>query len=255
MISFRIACLLPLLLCPCLGQSSQTTPPNVVQEKVRQWVEAKKTLAAERASWAEEKQRLTELNTIRRAELSELQAMATNMTDRLDAAVAKRADLESTETSLKTELAAIEQRVAAWETTLRPKLATLPQPLLDTLAEPIGRLQDGVKAPVENRMRDLVFVLAEISAFHHDVRIHRELQEIGGASREVDVLYLGLAQAFYVNKNGTLAGRGQAGPDGWTWSARNDLAADIRSAIDMSRKDRAPGMLRLPISPASGGAQ
>lgn len=249
-------CLILLLTCAPLSAFTQdATPPNVIQEKVQQWVQAKKTLAAERADWAEEKQRLIDLNQIRRAELTELQAVVTNLTGRLDAAVTKRADLEKSETTLKGELAAMEQRLAAWETALRPKLATLPTPLRVSLREPIGRIESpSSKATVDVRVRDLVFILAETAAFHHDLRVHSELREIDGDAREVDVLYLGLAQAYYVNKSGTLAGRGtpskggSKGGGGWTWTARNELAEDIRVAIDMARKDRAPGMVRLPIA-------
>lgn len=255
-------CKLLLLACATFASASafaqESTPPSVIQEKVQQWVEAKKTLAAERASWAEEQQRLTDLNQVRRAELTELQAVVTNLTDRLDAAVSKRADLEKSETTLKGELAAMEQRVAAWENALRPKLAGLPTPLRDALAEPIHRIENPKGTAVEARVRDLVFILAETAAFHHDLRLHRELREIDGEAREVDVLYLGLAQAYYVNKSGTIAGRGTpatpATPgakaaDGWNWTARNELADDIRRAVDMARKDRAPGMVRLPIAP------
>lgn len=243
-----------------IATAQVSTPPGVVEEKIQQWVQAKKTLAAERADWAEEKQQLKDLNAIRRTELAELQAIVTNLSSRLNAAVTKREDLEDSEKKLQTELAALEQRVVAWEQTLLPKLSALPQPLLDTLADPIARVKNRRAKPgekVDARVRDIVFILAEISAFHHDLRIHSELREINGESREVDVLYLGLAQAFYVNKDGSFAGRGLPGSDGWTWSPSNALASDIRSAIDMARKDDAPGMIRLPIhagKPALGEA-
>ena len=70
---------------------------------------------------------------------------------------------------------------------------------------------------------------------------------------EVEILYLGLAVAFYVDRAGENAGTGRPGAAGWEWSADNAIAGQVRRAIDIHSKSAEPGFVELPfkIQPSS----
>jgi hypothetical protein len=70
----------------------------------------------------------------------------------------------------------------------------------------------------------------------------------GGKKISVDVIYLGLARAFYTARSGDVAGVGIPQKDAWSWQARPDIADNIRQVIAVYRKDQQPQLLRLPIA-------
>ena len=63
----------------------------------------------------------------------------------------------------------------------------------------------------------------------------------------VDVIYLGLAQAFYAAEQGDTAGVGRPSQAGWQWQDQPRLAKDIRAALAVERKDSPPQLISLPI--------
>ena len=65
---------------------------------------------------------------------------------------------------------------------------------------------------------------------------------------EVKTLYLGLGQAFFVDKKGQYAGVGKPSPEGWQWESNNDLASSISSAIAIYEGIKPPdNFIELPI--------
>jgi len=242
--------------------AQEPTPPELVRQTISEWVAAKKILAAERAAWAGERQQLADLNTVRRAELAQLDSLLTNITSRSEQHGSRRAELSATRDRLRSEQAALTRRVAGWEQALRPQLARFPEPLRRRLGDTLTRLEglppasaDSTNArPLQARLRDVVFVVSEASAFHHKLTVDSERRELpGGDELEFDVLYLGLSQGWYVDRSGTRAGRISPGTDGWTWSEQPTLALDVRRAIRMVQKEETPGSVSLPFS--AGGAK
>ena len=45
-----------------------------------------------------------------------------------------------------------------------------------------------------------------------------------GAEVQAQVIYVGLAQAYFVDPSGEFAGVGSPGEDGWKWSIKPELA-------------------------------
>ena len=70
----------------------------------------------------------------------------------------------------------------------------------------------------------------------------------GGKKMTVDVVYLGLARAFYTSGAGDTAGIGTPTSNGWQWQEKPDLADEIRKTIAVHQKDSSPQLLKLPIS-------
>jgi hypothetical protein len=94
---------------------------------------------------------------------------------------------------------------------------------------------------VRDALRALLATVSKAEAFNRRVTRTREVRN----GREVDVLYLGLARAYYLGA-GT-AGLGQPGPDGWTWHEQPDLASPLKNALAVLDKKRPPETVRLPV--------
>lgn len=75
-------------------------------------------------------------------------------------------------------------------------------------------------------------------------RITRSQEERDG--RLVEVIYLGLARAYYADRGGN-AGIGEPGPDGWEWKSQASINGEVVKALDELDKKRPPELVELPL--------
>lgn len=91
-------------------------------------------------------------------------------------------------------------------------------------------------------LRSILALIAKAEQFNRRFTRSTEIQD----NREVEVLYLGLARAFYAGKNNT-AGIGKPGSDGWVWQPRPDLHSAVTNAFATMDKKLPPAMIDLPL--------
>lgn len=216
------------------------------QETLRQWIDVKKTVSREAADWVEEKQRLTDLNTIRCQELAQLDEQLARTETLRAQADEKKAELIARFQALETHRAELQARIGPLEEQLRSLRERLPEPLIKKLPT---ALDSNV---LQDRWRDLLAQLDTIRDFQQAITVTSEIREIDGTRIDVDVLYLGLAQAWYVDRSGKQAGIGAPVSNHWNWESRSELAAPIRRAIDIADKQETPDFVQLPIQPVGG---
>ncbi|NBQ65268.1 MAG: DUF3450 family protein, partial [Verrucomicrobia bacterium] len=86
-------------------------------------------------------------------------------------------------------------------------------------------------------------------AFNSTITSVKELRTFADGTRaEVTTVYLGLAQAYYTNSEGTLAGVGHPGPEGWVWSPENAQGKQILMAVHMLEgKEKTAAFINLPV--------
>ena len=92
-------------------------------------------------------------------------------------------------------------------------------------------------------------MLSRADAFHRRLTRTREVRE----GREVEVLYLGLARAYFVGDGRAGIGVPRAG--GWEWTEKPELAGELEKALAMMDQKRAPGVVSLPVAVEKGGAK
>jgi hypothetical protein len=237
---------------PAIAQEAADPTPAAVQQKIREWVKTRKQIGEEAADWETEKRSLTDLNEIRRKEAAQIDELIAAAGNRLKDAEKQRTELLAEEESLRAWRATFEQRIIKLEADLRAQLPKFPPPLRDKAGEAITRLEDPQPdTPLQNRYRDVLAILSEVGNFQSVVTIDTELREINGAQVEVEVLYLGLAQAWYADRTGKHAGSGHPGPEGWIWTADASLAGRVREAIAIQRKLAPPAFVGLPFTATS----
>lgn len=219
-----------------------------MQTKLQEWVKTKQLISREAAEWNEQKETLTDLNSIRQLETGQLADLIASAGERIDEVSAQRAAFEKEEADLKTWRRELEVRINRLENEIRPLLGGLPVPLRAGIEAAVTQLEENdPDRPLQHRTRDLLQIMQACLAFHETLTVDTEIREVGGQEREVDVLYLGLTRAWYVDRSGQFSGSGSAAPGGWVWSEDNSLAARVRRAIDIQNRLEAPGFVELPI--------
>lgn len=229
---------------------AEEAPPAVVlQEKTRQWIETRRLIGEETAKWQEEKASLAELNVIRSKETAQLDEFVKAAEVRVAELGEKKAALAKEEEDLKAWRAKLDTDIARLEANLRPLLKRFPAPLRERVQESLIRLESpDPDQPLQNRARDVLLVLQACLEFQNTLTIDHEAREIGGERREVEVLYLGLTQAWYVDTSGKHSGHGVPGEEGWIWTEDHAIAGQVRSAIEIQARRATPAFVELPLS-------
>lgn len=249
---YRIAALLPLALLPlpAAAQSAPVPAPPaaVVQEKVREWVRVQELISQEESRWHEEQQLMRDLAGLRREEIRKFDELLAAAGERVTAFEAREARLTAEESSLRTDRELLLQRIAALEPRARALLPSFPPPLRDKLEETAARLEHpDPDQPLQNRYRDILAILVEAGNFDREITVHTEVRAIETRDLEVQVLYLGLGRAYYVDRSGRHAGTGVPGDKGWIWTEAPALAGEIRRAIAIRQQEAPPALVRLPV--------
>jgi Protein of unknown function (DUF3450) len=231
---------------PAFAQEAAT--PAVAREKVAKWVETRKLISEESARWEAEKQMLSDLDNLRQREAKQMDEVIDLAKERVTDVEKLTNELSAEEKSRLIWRSSFEKRITALEDALIPQLAFLPPPVAAKVLESITRLEErNSREDLQSRFRDVLAILNEVIAFNHQLYFTPEIRTIDGKEIEVDVLYLGLTQAWYVDRTGEKAGTGRATKEGWTWIPDSAIARQVRRAIDIHTKKEAPAYTRLPL--------
>lgn len=223
--------------------------PAASRELIRQWVQTERMISEEKTAWQVEKQRMQQLLEIYRKELKLLDEELSKAGASVESVDENQRVLEQ---SLKEHREA-RQQLQATMARLLPRMQALvkkfPQPLADELESDIAVIHDP-KAMEKPRdvLKSMIAVLSGAGRFNRTITLAEETRELGeGKKLAVDVIYLGLARAFYVAGTGETAGVGSPSADGWKWDSSPGIADDVRQVIAVYQKTKQPQMVKLPI--------
>ncbi|MDF7799553.1 DUF3450 family protein [Pontiellaceae bacterium B1224] len=240
-----------LLLCAGPSFSIASPSPEETREKLSEWLQLQKTISAEAANWQAERNRLSQLNSIRKQEMNKLDELLAHSESARNLQTEKQEELNRSVTALEAQREQLIASIAALENQLIPLVDFLPPPLQKKCAVPLGRLlQPDAANTLQDRYRDVFEVLTEIAEFNQTITTDTYLLERNGQRTEVDVLYLGLSQAWYINRNGTDAGYALPTSKGWNWISDPESAPAIRNAIQIAEKQVVPDFAALTIHPS-----
>jgi len=227
-----------------------TLDPTATRELIRQWVQTERLVSEEKTNWQVEKQRMQELLDLYQKELvlldEEISKAGTSagMVDEQKETFQKELkDYRVAQRLLSETLARLLPRVSAL-------VLQLPQSLQDDLALESQLLTspDALAKPRE-ALKSVLAVMAMSGRFNRRITVVEETRTMsGGKKMTVDVIYLGLARAYYAAESGDTAGIGTPGKDGWQWQEKPELATDIRQTLAIYRKENQPQLIKLPIS-------
>jgi chaperonin cofactor prefoldin len=231
--------------------SSPSASAENTRKKLSEWLQLQKTISAEAADWKAEKQRLSDLNAIRLKEISKLDEWLAHSESARAVQTEKQEELNHAVTTLEAQRTQLGSSIAALEKQLIPLLTQLPPPLQKKRAPEIARIQqEEPEDTLQDRYRDLLLLLTEIAEFNQTITLDQYMLERDGQRTEVDVLYLGLSQAWYINRNGTDAGYALPASKGWNWISAPSSASAIRHAMQIAEKQIAPDFAALPLLPS-----
>ena len=238
---------------PAMKVTSETAPIiEATRETLTKWVETKQLISKEKSDWASGKDILEDRVRLAEAETTTVREKLKEISVAVAEAQKKRDELAAQTDKLKATAEKSKAMVIAAEKKLRPLLPQLPEPLREKLKPIIARFpEDSEKstASMAERLQNVLGILDQASAFNSTVASVKELRTFPDGTRaEVTTVYLGLSQAYYTNREGTLAGIGHPGPDGWVWKPDNANGKKILLAVHiLEGKEKGATFIDLPV--------
>ena len=243
----------PTSVAPAMKVTSETAPIiEATRETLTKWVETKQLISKEKSEWASGKDILEDRVRLAQAETTTVRDKLKEISAAVAEAQKKRDELAAQNDKLKATAEKSKAMVIAAEKKLRPLLPQLPEPLREKLKPIIARFpEDSEKstASMAERLQNVLGILDQASAFNSTVASVKELRTFPDGTRaEVTTVYLGLSQAYYTNREGTLAGIGHPGPDGWVWKPDNANGKKILLAVHiLEGKEKGATFIDLPV--------
>lgn len=222
------------------------------KEVVKKWIEARKLISREKADWTEDKVMLNEsLRVFKQesekitTEIDKANEDASKTQGEYDTLLTENKDIISANEKVTEMVKLYEKRLAV----LIPKLPSALQDKMVPLTNKLPKDPENSKAQVTARMQIIVAILGEIEKFQNAISVVSELRKVAsGEEKEVQTLYLGLGQGYYVDKSGAYAGVGLPGPQGWEWKEQPGLGPIIRKVIDQYEQKATASFSLLPVT-------
>ncbi|MBL9120431.1 MAG: DUF3450 family protein [Phycisphaerae bacterium] len=215
------------------------------------WIETQQIISKERNDWQQGKEILTGRVKIVGDEIAVLEQKIATAKASVKETDAKQAELTADADRLKAATADLASKVSAMEAEVRRLLVAMPDPVkkrLQPLADRIPSDPAATKVTAAERFQNVLGILNEINKANSDIAINYEVHELAnGKSAEVQAIYIGLAQAYFVSAAGD-AGIGRPSLEGWTWEPSTAISNDILKALEIMQGKHTPAFVPVPVT-------
>jgi hypothetical protein len=215
------------------------------------WIETQQIISKERKDWQQGKEILVGRLELVKNEIALLEGKIQEARSSVVEANKKRDELLAENDRLGATGATLTAAVTRLEGELRPILETLPEPVAKRLELLIQRIPEDpatTKVATAERFQNVIGILNELNRANNEISVNYEVHELaGGKPSEVQAIYLGLAQAYYVSGGGE-AGIGRPGADGWKWEPSKAVAGDVLMALEILQGKQTPAFVPLPVT-------
>ena len=219
---------------------------------VEKWVQTRQLIAKRKADWRVGQENIKQSIGLLKKEIALLDKEIAQTND-----IDTEADLEKQRVNFSLEDLKKSNKVvsdALWnmERKVLGLISRFPEPLKDRTTAVRTRIplkiEDLRNNSAAERMQNIVAILNEADRFNSAITMAVELRkDADGNERQVQVIYLGLGQAYFVDQNNTIAGRGVPGSEGWMWSFNNGLAPKIRKIIGIYENGLPAEFVSIPV--------
>ena len=247
----RCLCLCAVAFLAICADARAGDPVAESKTELKHWIETRKTLQRTKRDWKVDKATLDQTVGLLERELSLLDAEIGKLQAGANKGATQRQELSDRQAALKQTSETVSKRLKTLEDRLLALAPVFPRPLADKTKPLMRRLKSGggqEGSSLGQRLQSLLGILNEVDKFNGSLTLTGELIDIDGKQTQVETLYLGLSQAYYVDRKGARAGVGVPTKNGWEWTARNDLAHAVTHVLLVYRSEHPAEFIELPVT-------
>lgn len=233
-----------------------TAPSAPTLEQTRmtmdKWIETQQIISKERNDWQKGKEILLGRLELVKNEIASLEEAIRQARSDMAQADKKMNDLIEENEELKAADVLLSNAAMGMEEEVRKLrlFKQLPDPLLAKLQPLYQRLpEDSVSTRISNaeRFQNVLGILNELNKANNEITVSYEVLNLSnGKPSEVKVIYVGLAQAYYVSASGE-SGIGYPTAEGWKWEPSPAVSRDVLLALEILDGKHSPAFVPLPV--------
>jgi len=238
-------------------ETPQDGPPGEASARLEEtrlamskWIETQQILTRERNEWQHGKEVLLGRLELVKQDVAPLEQKIQEAEGAIAETAKKRAELAAEGAELEATLAQLLASVSVMEQGIRTLYRALPEPVQEKLQPLFERIPEDpatTKVGAPERFQNALGILNELNRLNNEVTVTYEVRKLSdGKPAEVQVLYAGLAQAWYVNHSGE-AGIGVPSATGWSWRPEPEIADEVLTALEVLQGKHTPAFIPLPV--------
>lgn len=241
---------------PAPAPASAPGPAQPSLEETRltlaKWIETQQIISKERNDWQQGREILQGRVELVGKEVGALRERIKQAESAVSESNRKRDELVAESERLKAVGSQLLEAVTVMESEIRKLSRRMPEPVAAKLAPLLERIPAdpaATRVSVAERFQNVLGILNELNKANSEITIAYEIRTLAdGSSSEVQVIYVGLAQAYFLSPRGE-AGIGRPTEDGWKWEpAPKGVADDILLALEIMQGKHSPSFVPLPVS-------
>ena len=240
---------------PAATPAAPPAPPATLDETrltLNKWIETQQIISKERNDWQQGKEILQGRIELVGKEVGVLKDRITQSELAVVESNKKRNELVAENDQLKAVTAQLSDAVTTMEDQVRKLSKMMPEPVNAKLLPLMQRMPadpTNTRVSTAERFQNVLGILNELNKANSEISVSYEIRTLAdGSSSEVQVFYVGLAQAYYISPRG-LAGIGRPTEDGWKWeSASAATSSQITQALEIIQGKQTPSFVPLPIT-------
>lgn len=238
---------------PASPSAPSKAPPTLEETRLTlsKWIETQQIISKERNDWQQGKEILQGRIELVGKEVSQLGERITQSEAAVAESHKKRDELSAQNEQLKEVGAQLAGAVTEMESQVRKLSKLAPEGVLTRLTPLLQRIPpdpEKTRISTAERFQNVLGILNELNKANSEITIAYEIRQLSdGSSSEVQVIYVGLAQAYFLSPRGE-AGIGKPTDNGWQWRAANDQAGAILTALEIIQGKHPPAFVALPIT-------
>lgn len=220
---------------------------------LEQWVEVKRKIEKEKHDWAIAKDLLSDRVEVLKLEIENQRENIAEAEKSISEADEKLTETDQRKAALESALAALRARVIAVENRTKDVLERLPDPVKERvapLADRFPKEPETSEMRLADRFQTVVGILNAANKFNREVYSTPEVRKLAdGRTAEVTTMYVGIGQAWFASADGSAAGHGMPGPEGWVFKpvAGDAEKAEVSRAVKILSKEENPAFVRIPV--------
>jgi len=214
------------------------------------WIETQQIISKERNDWQQGKEILQGRIELVGKEVAMLKEKIALSQAAVVESNTKRDQLIAENDLLKSSTAQLANAVTAMEDQIRKLSKLMPDPVAARLVPLLQRIPidpANTRVSTAERFQNVLGILTELNKVNSELAVTYEIRTLAdGSSSEVQVLYIGLAQAYYISPRGE-AGIGRPTEDGWKWEPAPATSESILMALEIIQGKHTPTFVPLPM--------
>jgi hypothetical protein len=215
------------------------------------WIETQQIISKERKEWQQGKEILQGRLELIRQEVATLEEKIGQAEASVAEVARKRGELESEYQRLDAANSRSIAVVTEKEGGVRRLVESVPEPVrarVQPLLQRIPADPAGATVSAAERFQNVLGILNELNKANNEITVSYEVHSLAdGRPAEVKVIYVGLAQAYFVSASGE-AGIGRPSDQGWQWEPSKVIAGKVLQALEILQGKHSPAFVPLPVT-------